>query len=233
MKKVALLWESQSLGLYSNAPFDRLYRGVGHNNGNMAFVYAIANHIDAEVVFFPWHVRPELLADIDAIVIPCANQLGKHTDLGKLSVILDKADKPIIAIGLGAQANDMETDVEVTPGTLEWVRVIDSKRYGSAPNIYTRGPYTTRQLARLGIPDSVIGGCPSHFINQSDDLGHRIHRHWSSLEYPRAISVAGGHQAWNKCRLVEQQLVAMMMDPFCPGQYVVQSMSDMIKILAR
>ena len=46
--RVALLWQKQSLGLYSNLGFDDLYKGVGHNNGNLAFVHAIASHVASE-----------------------------------------------------------------------------------------------------------------------------------------------------------------------------------------
>ena len=50
MTRVGILWESESPGLYSNAPFSRLYRSIGHNNGNLAFVYAIVNQIQADRV---------------------------------------------------------------------------------------------------------------------------------------------------------------------------------------
>ena len=230
MTRIGILSRGTPFGLYSNAPFDELYRGVGHNNGNLAFSYAIARHFADEVVFLPRQATAEQLDGVDTLVLPCANQLGRHTDLSELAAALVRLDRPLVAIGLGAQASNMETDVELKPGTLEWVRVLDSSRPGRAPNIYTRGPYTARQLARLGVSDAVIGGCPSHFINPAPDLGHRIHRHWTSFGLPRAISVAGGHQAWRRCSAVEQQLVSMMMDAACPGQYVVQSMGDMIRI---
>ncbi len=230
MTKVGILWANESLGLYGNAPFDHLYRGIGRNNGNLAFVYAIVNQIQEKLTYIPWQFEPKQVADVDVIVIPCANQFGKHTDLGKLAGLLERADKPIIGIGLGAQAKNMESEVEVTPGTLEWLRVLNSHRPGTASNIYTRGPFTVTQLARFGVPDAVAGGCPSHFINENADLGQRIHQNWTSVGLPRAISVAAGHERWANARSVEHRLIAMMQDPVHPGQYVVQSMADMIKI---
>jgi hypothetical protein len=96
--------------------------------------------------------------------------------------------------------------------------------------MYTRGAYTTKQLEKLGITGAMTGGCPSYFINQAPLLGQKIAANWKAVGLPRAISVAGGHQAWGKVREVEHQLISLMMDPIAPGQYVVQSMGDMIKI---
>ena len=229
--RVALLWQKESLGLYSNHEFDELYKGVGHNNGNLAFVYAIASHIDNPVKFFPWHASVETLQkNADIIVIPCANQIGKHTELGVMAKKLADANLPIVAIGLGAQADNYDQDVVPSEGTLQWAQVLAKQAISSSPNIYTRGAYTTQQLDKLGVPNTLPGGCPSFFINQKPGLGRRIHANWKSSDLPRAISVAGGHQAWGKTRDIEHQLISMMMDPIAPGQYVVQSMGDMIKI---
>lgn len=229
--RVALLWQKENLGLYSNAPFDDLYKGVGHNNGNLAFVYAIGSHIGNPVKYLPWHATVEALQKAaDIIVIPCANQIGKHTDLGVMADKLEEAKLPVVAIGLGAQADNFDQDVSVTEGTLRWAKMIASLAYGAEPNIYTRGAYTTEQLGKLGVGNARSGGCPSHFINPAPRLGQRIAANWPKDIVPRSISVAGGHQAWGKTRDVEHQLVSMMMDPWAPGQYVVQSMGDMIKI---
>jgi hypothetical protein len=229
-KKIALLWESKDLGLYSNKKFDKLYAGIGHNNGNLAFVYAIANQLDAQIVYQPWHASAEKLNTYDAVVIPSANQFGKHTDLGGLAESFAKIEKPIISIGLGAQADSMEHDVTPTEGTVNWVKAIDARRFGSTSNIYTRGPFTSRQLARFGFEDTVVGGCPTHFISTNVKLGKAIESGWKKIKIPRSLSVCAGHQSWGKVRLIEQQLISLMMDSAAIGQYVVQSMSDMIKI---
>jgi len=230
--RVAILWKYPSLGLYSNSEFDTLYNAVGHNNGNLAFVYAIASHITNPVKFFGWSTSAETLQEnADIIVLPCANQLGRHTDYGGMAENLEKSGLPIVAIGLGAQADSYEHDVEITEGTLRWVRVIGQARASSTgANIYTRGAYTSSQLDKLGITGSLPGGCPSYFTNQEPGLGHKIHKNWIEIGLPRSISVAAGHQAWMKTREIEHQLVSLMMDPVAPGQYVVQSMSEMVKV---
>lgn len=229
--RVALLWQRENLGIYSNAEFDYLYKGVGHNNGNLAFVYAIPNQIADKVRFFPWHATPETLKkSADIIVIPCANQLGGHTDLGVNAQRLEQTGLPIVAIGLGAQSRSTADDVSLKQGTVDWVNTIKSRSISSNPNIYARGQYTVDQLSKLGIGNAILGGCPSFFTSPEPDLGQRIWSSWNEKELPRSISVAAGHQAWTATRALEHQLISMMMDPVSPGQYVVQSMSDMIKI---
>lgn len=228
---IALLWQTENPGLYSNSDFKKLYDGVGHNNGNLAFVYAIKNALKGNLRFFPWHARPEILASsCDVVVIPCANQLGHHTELGEMAQRLRRIGKPIVAIGLGAQAKKIGDDIQLSDGTLDWVRAIDENRFGPSSNIYTRGPFTSQQLDRIGIHETVVGGCPSHFINPDPDLGKKIEARWKSTDLPRSIAVAAGHQSWVEHIDIEHQLIAMMMDDAAPGKYIVQSMGDMIKI---
>jgi hypothetical protein len=230
--RVAILWKYPSLGLYSNSAFEDLYNGIGHNNGNLAFVYAIASHISNPVKFFSWSSSAETLKEnADIIVIPCANQLGRHTDYGNMADNLEKSGLPIVAIGLGAQAESYDQDIQLTDGTRRWAEVIARSNPSSAgSNIYTRGAFTSSQLDKLGINGSIAGGCPSYFTNQDPGLGQKIHKHWSQLPLPRSISVAAGHQAWLKTREIEHQLIGLMMDPMYPGQYVVQSMGEMIQV---
>lgn len=227
--RIALLWANKSLGDYANKPFSDLYAGVGHNTGNLAFVHAIEKHLIGDVTFMPWHSSPDKLKQTaDLIVIPCANQLGSHTDLGNLAKNLQQADLPVVAIGLGAQSKSQDEDIALTEGTLEWVKTISSLAISDQPNIYVRGSYTQAQLEKLGIKNSVIGGCPSHFINESEHLGEKIAAHWTKL--PERICVAAGHQAWGYTAHLEQQLASLISDSFCPGAYVTQSMQDMLKI---
>ena len=229
--RVAVLWKFPNLGLYSNAGLEFLYNGIGHNNGNLAFVYAVVSHIKNPVKFFGWSTPAATLREhADIIVIPCANQLGKHTDYGDMATNLAKAGLPVVAIGLGAQADSYDRDIALTEGTKRWAETIARSNASPSSNIYTRGAYTTAQLDKLGITGSITGGCPSYFINQAPGLGQTIATSWSRLPLPRSISVCAGHQAWLNTRRIEHQLIALMMDPVAPGQYVVQSMAEMVKI---
>jgi hypothetical protein len=125
---------------------------------------------------------------------------------------------------------DFDQDVEVSPGTLDWVRVMASRAPGSAANIWTRGPYTTRQLDKLGIAGTTVGGYPTHFINPAADLGQRIWRAWNAEPLPRAATVAAGHESWLHITTIEHQLIGLMQDVIHEGQYVVQSAEGMIRI---
>ena len=230
-KRVAILWQSQDSVPYAIKAFDSLYASVGHNTGNIAFYYAVRSHIDGDIVVFPWHVPiDQIKAAADIIVIPCANQLGAHTDLGNMATRLTDMGLPIVAIGLGAQAAHYNVDIKLTDGTVRWAQIIEKSAISSKPNIATRGSYTYGQLEKLGITSMVSSGCPSLLINPAGDLGRRIHQNWMSTDVPKCIAVAGGHQSQVMTREIEHQLIALMMDPGGAGQYVVQSMAEMIKI---
>lgn len=230
--KVGILWKHDSLGDYSLRDTEKLTAAVGGNSGNIAFVYAIKNSLANEMRHYAWHTHPDVLKrECDIIVIPCANQLGKHTDFGDLAGRLRKSERPIVAIGLGAQANNLGDKVEISDGTIDWARAIHENRpTPNHSNIYTRGPFTTDVLASIGVPDAFTGGCPSHFINKRIDLGQSIQDRWDSLFLPRSISVAAGHQAWVKFTDIEHQLATLISDDIYPGQYVVQSALEMIRI---
>ena len=229
--KICVLWESENCGLYSCSDFPTLYSEIGHNNGNLAFVHAVRSNIAGEITILPWHAMADRINEFDFCVIPCANQLGPHTDLGDLAKSLRDVTVPIIAIGLGAQADNFDMDITLSEGTRNWLDILleNGQRHGIS-NIYTRGPFTSTQIEKLTGAKTVAGGCPSHFINPRPDLGRRIQKNWNSSPLPRRIVVAGGHESWRVSREIEQQLISLMMDPQFPGIYIVQSMGDMIKI---
>lgn len=229
--RVGVLWKYENLGVYANRDFNFLYTAVGNNTGNLAFVYAVKSTISNPMKFFGWSTKPEILKnECDIIVIPCANQLGRHMDLGGVADIIAEADLPVVAIGLGAQADSFDVDVELNEGTKRWVNQLDKHRLTSSPNIYTRGPYTASQLRNIGVEDAVVGGCPSYFINTDRELGSKISSRWNQVGLPRRISVCAGHQAWVKRVDLEHQLVSLVHDDIYQGQYVVQSMREMIAI---
>lgn len=230
--RIGFLWTVKSPGLYSVAPFDDLYKYVGCNNGNLVFVDALERHFVGDYVRFPWHAPAARINEsCDVVVIPSANQLGRHSDLGALAASLSKVTCPIVAIGLGAQARSVEDDVELSEGTAAWLDVLleNGARHG-IQNIYTRGPYTTAQIEKLTGAKVQSGGCPSHFLSDDPQLGQSVWRNWTKADLPRGIVVAGGHQGWAEVRRIEHQLIGLMMDPLFPGIYVPQSMGDMIKI---
>lgn len=202
---------------------------VGQNTGNLAFSYAVSKHIVGDVQFLPWNTNPKALKKkADVIVMLCANQLGAHTDLGTLADNLKGADLPVVAIGLGAQAKSTEKDISLSEGTKRWVQTTSNLAISSNPNLYVRGSYTQAQLEKLGFSCSVVGGCPSHFINESENLGTKIAQNWTNI--PQRVCVAAGHYAWGYTVPIEQQLVSLIEDRFYPGAYVTQSPEEMLKV---
>jgi hypothetical protein len=220
------MWGSELDDDYSVRTFDDLYRSVGHNTGNVAFVHAIKKLVKLEERSLPWHNIGESKNEI--LVFPAANQLGKHTDLGDLATRLEKSGKPIVVIGLGAQAADENSEPQLKPGTQHWLETIIKNRPTPKSNIWTRGEYTSGQIRRL-VPgsDPVTGCCPSLFINQNSKLGN--HLSTMSTEF-RRIAVAAGNQGFRGMKTIEPDLASLISDALFPGRYITQSMGDMIAL---
>ncbi|WP_284533101.1 polysaccharide pyruvyl transferase family protein [Nocardioides sp. T2.26MG-1] len=193
---------------YAGTDTKALYARVGRNTGNMAFTTAIADQLDAEISFRGWSTSPELLAEADLVVMPCANQFGSHTDLGQLGDLLLEADVPVLAIGLGAQSSAATDDAEPTPGTLHWARAVARLRYSDTPNILVRGEYTRSQLAKHGITSTEVIGCPSHFLSGRRNLGESIESRVTGTEPERIATLAARSTASN-LKVVDQIMVSL------------------------
>lgn len=205
-----------------------LFKQCGGNTGNFAFVYALAHQLGPQVALLPWWATGERIEDTcDLLVIACANQLGRHTDLGMLADNLEGANVPVLAVGLGAQASPNMPDIELTAGTKRWLDVIASRAPSSSPNIAVRGEYTLTQLERLGHKGrGVVVGCPSNFINPSPDLGSRIQQ--KARLHPERVAVPAGLHLWSHLRQLERALAALVVET--DGLYVAQSELDMLRL---
>ena len=228
--RVALIAPSLAVTDASSHNADHLFRLCGGNTGNFAFVFALHQLLSHhETTIEGWTVDPARIKDrYDLIVFACANQLGPHTDLGWLADRLDAMDRPILAIGLGAQAADTSRPVELTPGTRRWLDVIAAHAPASYPNIAVRGPYTQSQLQHFGhAARGTVIGCPSNYINPDPVLGETIVR-WRAEHGITRIAVPAGLHLWPALKAIEQHLVSLVED--CGGLYVAQSEIDMIRL---
>jgi hypothetical protein len=100
-----------------------LFDETGGNSGNLAFQYAIASHLRENVRLLPWGASADQVRSAgDIVVLPLANQLGSHTDLGSAAAHLEEIKLPVIGIGLGAQAAAQGLEVELKPGTQKWLQ---------------------------------------------------------------------------------------------------------------
>lgn len=212
---------------YYRRTAQELFDQTGGNSGNLAFMFGVANHaIGAR--FLPFNAPPEeVRRQGDIILLPLANQLGRHTDLGSAADRLLEFNLPVLGLGLGAQADSQDADVTLTPGTEKWLRVIASLAPSSAPNIGVRGEYTKAQMARYGLGDAaLVTGCPSNFINTNADIGRSIAEGFQKR--PRHIAVAAGIPFIPSLARLERDLVDMV--TVTGGAYIVQHGLQMLQI---
>jgi len=206
-----------------------LFDETGGNSGNLAFQYAIVSHLKANVPIVEWNASPEQLRSMgDILVLPLANQLGKHTDLGSLARKLKEFQLPVIGIGLGAQSTILSPDIELTDGTKNWLQVLAASSPSDAPNLGVRGAFTKSQIEKLGYPNSsIVSGCPSNFINYRLDLPDVLERKYKFA--PKVIAVAAGiPYGPPELSKIEQDLADIV--TVTGGAYIVQHGLEMLRL---
>jgi hypothetical protein len=203
-----------------------IYDLVGHNVGNLAFHHAVHRQI-GPLRSLPWNVEPEEASAAGSIgVVPAANQVGAHADFGNLAKRFEALDINLVAIGLGAQSNDIGNIPQVPDGTLSWIRRIVERSASHHPNISVRGCFTQKVLDHYGFEGkTVVLGCPSLFINTDPQLGKKIEVRFTA---PKRIAVAAGHPNWGSLRELERSLARLLTKT--GGSYVGQAPLEMVKL---
>lgn len=195
MKHIAI---SGTRGTTPGLPFmntEAAMRKVGNNCGNLVFQYAVTNLIDEPVKVvgedIPW--QPEQIQEhCRALVIPSANFLREGLDFSGYVTFLEKADLPLIFIGLGAQADDFDKkEFDFHPSVLRLMDLIRER----SQKISIRGEFTARVLERYGITSYEITGCPSNFINKAPDFPEMIAR---KLQGPLRSFLTHADEPWPK-----------------------------------
>ena len=159
----------------------QLFEETGNNTGNLAFWFAVSSHIRNKIDYFTWHFDPQKIrSEYDIVVFVAANQLNPEWDLGLLAGRLEQCEKPLVVIGLGAQASGLGHNVSLKPGTQRLLSVFSerSKRIGM------RGQFSAEVAVSYGAKNVVIIGCPSNFLNTDNGLGKLIERRLKSTERP-------------------------------------------------
>lgn len=60
---------------------EQLFKEVGHNTGNLAFLHAINRQTGVERYFRKHAIEHEYINEnFDVGILPCANQIGQHAD---------------------------------------------------------------------------------------------------------------------------------------------------------
>ena len=204
-----------------------LFDETGGNTGNLAFRYGLASHT-RRVVFSHWNAPvAQVRAAGDILLLPLANQLGSHTDLGNMADCIEAIGLPVVGIGLGAQAASDAVDVVLSPGTERWLRTVVAHAPSDRPNLGVRGAYTLRQVDRLGLADhAVITGCPSNFINMRNDFAPALAARYEAV--PGPVAVTAGIPYIPALRELEQQLAQLATDS--GGAYIVQHGLEMLQL---
>lgn len=203
--RLPMLWGTPSrLCNYQLTSTADLFLQCGQNTGNLAYVYAL-EQLTGTKKCKPWHESPD--TEDEAAIIPCANQLGEHCDMGGMAQRVSSAAGHVIAVGLGAQSHNGEIP-SVPDGTLDWVRAIADKAHGSYPNISLRGHFTQKVLAHYGLGDVGIPlGCPSLFTNPDKKLGQTIKANFRTI---RRLAVCCGTPWWGNVGVMERSLISLV-----------------------
>jgi polysaccharide pyruvyl transferase WcaK-like protein len=94
-------------------------------------------------------------------VIGASNYLYSDFDFGHYASFLEKVDLPCVVIGLGAQAADYRSRIDIPDGTQRMVHAM-AKR---SVSIGVRGYFSAGVLLEMGIKNVRVIGCPSMFWN--------------------------------------------------------------------
>ncbi len=146
-------------GVYDDSmPLADRFVQVGGNTGNLLFISALHKVISHSVpsdrsTFDPRAVRERH----DGIIIPAANWFSRYSDFGDLAQKIVETKLPCVIVGLGAQSHTTEAYPTPTAGTLRLIQVISERCH----SLSVRGEYTADALAKYGVKNVTVTGCPS------------------------------------------------------------------------
>lgn len=102
----------------------------------------------------------DLPARVETLVLSMSNFISSTTDLGYLYDELSaRSVEQVVMIGAGAQAYEFGDRIALTEGTRRFLGFVAAR----SVSIGVRGHYTAEVLARLGIRNVDVIGCPSAF----------------------------------------------------------------------
>lgn len=227
MRKAVILDGNPFLHTYYAKDSRQLIAETGGNTGNLAFRFAVSSHVRNHV-HLGWGATVEQIrAAGDIVVLPLANQLGAHTDLGRQADKLQAVGLPVVGIGLGAQAKTMDTPIELGEGTRRWLELIAASAPAAAPNIGVRGAYTKAQIERFtSQPAAVVTGCPSNFINLDFDVAKSVADGFKRRFDHIAITAGISHIP--HLAAIERQLAQIVTET--GSAYIVQHDTEMVQL---
>ncbi|MEO1295411.1 MAG: polysaccharide pyruvyl transferase family protein, partial [Cyanobacteria bacterium J06636_16] len=129
---------------------------------------------------------------------------------------IEAVDLPCVVVGLGAQAPSLDHELQLSDGTQRWLHAIADR----SNLIGVRGEYTADVLARIGIKNTTVLGCPSLLTNPNPTLGKTIEQKLRKGN-PKNLVVTAGMPRKMNLRQVERQLFSYLRQ--YEGTYIVQA----------
>jgi hypothetical protein len=134
----------------------------GRNTGNLVYYKGIESVLSDDIPVADWFNVPK---DADNLILPAANQLGRHTNLGAIAKLWEGLDKNVVTIGLGVQCRTVQ-DLIITDGTRKWLDFLVKKAAGKKSFLGVRGKTTEKIINDIyGYEAAKVCGCPSQFIS--------------------------------------------------------------------
>jgi hypothetical protein len=163
----------------------------GKNTGNLVYYKGIESVLACDMPTADWYDLP---TDADNLILPAANQLGKHTDLGKIADLWHGENKNTVTIGLGVQCRTLD-ELKITAGTKRWLDFLVKKALDKNAFIGVRGKTTEKVVNDLyGRSVARVCGCPSQFISNPEfiltNITSRINKPLLSLSF-NSVDPAG------------------------------------------
>lgn len=157
---------------------------TGQNTGNLLIAHGLLSQLEAETVSYDLGPGWKKLArEFDMLVFPAANYIAPKNDTyGQWVEFIERFNKPCLMAGLGAQAPSTNSPMVVPPDTIRFLKAIAER----SAFIGVRGEYTADLVAKHGIHNVQITGCPSLYTNRNRNF--RVEK---SAALPERVIVNG------------------------------------------
>ncbi|MGH8601714.1 MAG: polysaccharide pyruvyl transferase family protein [Gammaproteobacteria bacterium] len=191
---------------------------------------AVARLLDIDIVSSGTMVDIRNLNDtIDLLVIPAANFLSPVMDLSWLLPIVEGTNHRILMVGVGAQFPTTRiADAQLPETALRLMHAISDR----SQSISVRGQFTADVLAKFGIKNTRVTGCPSLFRLGKEKLSIRTPSPTSFKPVFNGSSNVLKHaSSADEARKAELKLLRLAMELEAP--YVLQNELHEMQIAAR
>lgn len=201
-------------------------RRMGSNTGNMAFLHALILTIDGLK-----HITKRSFQEADIKVWGCSNFINPKSPRKVTNSPIYTDGKPIVLVGLGAQAPDLQHDLIIDEDTLTWLSTLANMSMSDKPNITLRGDYTYNLLKKYNLHTKcIVLGCPSLFINPDNKLGSQIIKPRLNKDF-KTIGVAPGNIGHLNDKFIDiERYMVKLVDENC-GSYICQSNINIFSIM--